>query len=227
MVPRSDPAEMNPRDLTLDELRLALAPRIASAAIFDGWSDAALAAAAGELGIPPETARIAFPGGAMDMIDAWIETIDARMTADLAPERLGNMPIRERIRALVGFRIDAMAGLEEALRRAQAVMAMPGNAIRTARLGWRSADRMWRLAGDSATDFNHYTKRATLASVYAATMLVLVGDESAGKAETRAFLDRRIAGIMRFEKTKARLLKPGADRFSLTRFAGRLRYPAR
>ena len=32
-------------DLTLDELRLELAPRIAAAAIFDGWSAAAISLA--------------------------------------------------------------------------------------------------------------------------------------------------------------------------------------
>lgn len=66
-------------DLTLDELRLALAPEIAAAAVFDGWSDAALAHAAEDSGVMPEVARLAFPGGAIDMIAGWIETIDAAM----------------------------------------------------------------------------------------------------------------------------------------------------
>ena len=86
---------------------------------------------------------------------------------------------------------------------------------------------MWRLAGDTATDYNHYTKRAILASVYAATLAVFVGDESEGKTETRAFLDRRIEGIMKFEKFKAQMLKSPDERFSVARFLGRLRYPVR
>ena len=86
---------------------------------------------------------------------------------------------------------------------------------------------MWRLAGDVATDYNHYTKRAILASIYTATLAVFVNDESEDKADTRAFLDRRIDGVMRFEKAKAQFLRPDAERFSVTRFLGRLRYPAR
>jgi ubiquinone biosynthesis protein COQ9 len=86
---------------------------------------------------------------------------------------------------------------------------------------------MWRLAGDTATDYNHYTKRAILASIYAATLAVFVDDESEGKAETRAFLDRRIDGIMKFEKFKAQMLRPSSERFSVARFLGRLRYPVR
>ena len=213
-------------DLTLDELRIALAPRIAAAAIFDGWNETALAEAARVVGIDPAVARLAFPGGAMEMIASWVESTDAELAAAFDPMILAQMPIRERIRSLVWFRLEAVGGLEEALRRALAIQAMPQNFARTARLGWASADAMWRLAGDTATDYNHYTKRAILASIYAATLAVFVSDESEGKAETRAFLDRRIEGVMKFEKAKAQLLQ-GRERFDVMRFLGRLRYPAR
>lgn len=217
----------NLADLTLDELRIALAPEIARAAVFDGWSELAVRNAAEIAGADPDVAMLAYPGGAMDMIDGWLASIDAAMARDLPPQLLAGLPIRERIRRLVQYRLDAAGAEEEALRRAMAVMAMPQNAARAARLGWRSADTMWRLAGDVSTDYNHYTKRAILGSIYAATLAVFVGDESEGKAETRAFLARRIEGVMRFEKTKARLLNPNRETFSVTRFLGRLRYPAR
>ena len=108
-----------------------------------------------------------------------------------------------------------------------AIMAMPQNAASALRTGWHSADVIWRLAGDTATDYNHYTKRAILASIYGATLAVFLDDESEDKAETRAFLERRIDGVMRFEKTKAKWLNSERDHFSVTRFLGRLRYPAR
>jgi ubiquinone biosynthesis protein COQ9 len=214
-------------DLTLDELRVALAPAVAESAVFDGWSEVAVRAAADLRGVDPDVAMLAYPGGAMDMIAGWIASVDAAMVAAFPPERIAAMKIRERIRALVAFRLDAMAGSEEALRRALAIMAMPQNASRALRLGWSSADAMWRLAGDTATDYNHYTKRAILSSLYAATLAVFVSDESEGKAETHAFLDRRIDGVMKFEQAKAKWLNPERETFSVTRFLGRLRYPAR
>jgi ubiquinone biosynthesis protein COQ9 len=213
--------------LTVAELRLALAPRIAAAAVFDGWTRAAVATAAGETGIDPDVAAYAFPAGAMDMIAAWIAQIDEAMARALAPEALADLPAHKRIRRLLHFRFDALAGQEEALRRALAIMAMPQNALRTLRLGWRSADAMWRLAGDSATDYNHYTKRAILAGVYAATLAVFVDDQSEGKAETLAFLDRRLAGVGRLGKARARIPGTGGEHFSMVRLLGRLRYPAR
>ena len=149
--------------------------------------------------------------------------------ASAAPEALAAMKIRARIATLVETRLDLMLPHREALRRALSILAMPQNLRRAARLGWRAADTMWRAAGDAATDYNHYTKRAILGSVYAATMTVFLDDESEDLADTRAFLGRRIEGIMRFEKAKAKFTgsNDGMDRyFSPARFFGRLRYPA-
>ena len=39
---------------------------------------------------------------------------------------------------------------------------------------------MWRIAGDTSTDFNHYTKRMTLGAVYGSTLLVWLDDQSEG-----------------------------------------------
>jgi ubiquinone biosynthesis protein COQ9 len=213
------------QDLTLDELRAALAPGIASNAAFDGWGDAARDMAAEAMGADRDVARLAFPGGAVDMIDAWFAHVDAVVAAELPPERIAAMKIRERITALIEARLHALAPDREALRRALAVLALPTNALKAARLGWRTADRMWRLAGDTATDYNHYTKRATLLAVYGSTVTVFLDDESEGLADTRAFLARRIDGLMRFEKAKAGMIRRTEHMPSLSRFVGRLRYP--
>jgi ubiquinone biosynthesis protein COQ9 len=214
------------RDLTVKELRLQMAPRIAAAAVFDGWSHEAVATAAAELGVNPDVAAYAFPDGAMDLIAAWIVHVDAEMAKAQSAEALAELPVHKRIRRLLQFRLEVITGQEEALRRALAIMAMPQNTPRSLRLGWHSADTMWLLAGDTATDYNHYTKRAILAGVYAATLAIFVDDKSEGKADTLAFLDRRLAGIGRFEKFKARL-SPAGEHFSFVRLLGRLRYPAR
>ncbi|MBD2842796.1 COQ9 family protein [Erythrobacter sp. KMU-140] len=219
-------------DMTLDELRIALAPEIAASAIFDGWNETALLAAADMAGADPDIAKLAFPdkplgGRAMDMIEAWITSVDQQMEAAWPPERLAELKIRERIRTLVAFRLEAVADVDEAVRRAMSIMAMPQNAPRSLHLGWRSADLMWRLAGDTATDYNHYTKRTILAGIYSATLAVFVNDDSEGKAKTYEFLDRRIDGVMKFEKAKAKFTNRNVELPSLTRFLGRLRYPSR
>ena len=216
-----------PTDPTLDEIRLALAPAIGRNAAFDGWSAAAVNSAAQEIGVDTDVARLAYKDGAMAMIDGWIDHLDLEVAYRLPPEKLNAMKIRERITALLATRLDVMAPDRESLRRAMAVMAMPQNLPAAARLGWRTADRNWRLAGDTATDFNHYTKRMTLSAVYGSLLIVFVNDDSENFADSRAFLDRRIEDVMQFENAKGQAKKRFEHMPSLSRFIGRLRYPPR
>lgn len=218
--------EMAVEDLTLEELRPVLAEAILNHVPFDGWSESALSHAAADLGIPAERARLVFPEGAIDMVDAYTALADARMATRLAALDLPAMKIRERIRTAVQVRLEEALPHREAVRRALSVLALPQNAARAAKTLWRTADAMWRAAGDTATDFNYYTKRMTLGGVYSATLLVWLDDTSEGLADTWGFLDRRIENIMQFEKAKARVKTATANAPSLVRFLGRLRYPA-
>jgi ubiquinone biosynthesis protein COQ9 len=209
----------------LERLRARLALEVGENAVFDGWTGQAVESAAAKLDIDPAQARLAFPKTKLGMIDAYIAGVDSAMEREFTPDRIAALKIRERIRELVWFRLVTMEAAREAMRSALSILAMPQNAPRGVAIGWRSADLMWRLAGDTASDFNHYTKRLTLSAVYGSTLLTWIDDRSDGLAETAAFLDRRLADVMRFEKWKAQWRGGELRRPSLARFLGRLRYP--
>ena len=211
----------------LESIRLKLALPVGENAAFDGWNAKAVEAAAAQTGIDPAQARLAFPKGQAEMVDAYIQGVDAAMEAEFTPEKIAAMKIRDRIRGLVWYRLEVMAPAREAVRTGLSILAMPQNLPLALKAGWRSADLMWRIAGDTATDYNHYTKRLILSGVYASTLLAWLDDQSEGWSETSAFLDRRLADVMRFEKWKATWTGNELHRPSLTRFLGRLRYPAR
>jgi len=211
----------------LEELRRRLALSVGENAVFDGWTRQAVDSAAARLGVDPVQARLAFPKSQPAMIDCYIQEVDRALEASFTAEQLAAMKIRGRIRALVWRRIEIMGEAREAVRRALAILAMPQNIPLAVRISWRSADLMWRLAGDTSTDFNHYTKRMTLGAVYGSTLVAWLDDQSEGWAETAAFLDRRIDNVMSFETWKAQWRGSGDRRLSLSRFLGRLRYPPR
>ena len=210
----------------LEQLRRRLALAVGENAVFDGWTQAAVDSAAGQLGIDPVQARLAMPKGQPAMIDTYIQEVDRAIEAWFTPERMAGMKIREKIRSLVWHRLETMGPAREAVRRGLAVLAMPQNVPLALRISWRTADLMWRIAGDTSTDFNHYTKRMTLGAVYGSTLLAWLDDQSEGWADTAAFLDRRIDDVMKFEKFKAEWRGSG-EHLSLSRFLGRLRYPPR
>lgn len=211
----------------LESLRLKLALSVGENASFDGWNSKAVASAAAQAGIDPAQARLAFPKEAAAMVDTYIQGIDAAMEAHFTPERIAALRVRDRIRSLIWHRLETMAPAREAVRTGLSILALPQNIPLALKAGWRSADAMWRLAGDQSTDYNHYSKRLILSGVYASTLLCWLDDDSEGWTETGAFLDRRLADVMRFEKWKASWTGSDLHRPSLTRFLGRLRYPAR
>jgi ubiquinone biosynthesis protein COQ9 len=211
----------------LEQLRRRLALSVGENAVFDGWTRKAVDSAAAQLGVDPVQARLAFPKRQAEMIDCYIQEVDRAIEASFSAEQLAGMKIRERIRALIWRRLEIMGDAREAARRALAILAMPQNVPLAMRISWRTSDLMWRLAGDTSTDFNHYTKRLTLGAVYASTLLAWLDDQTEGWSETAAFLNRRIEDVMSFEKWKAQWRGSSERQLSLTRFLGRLRYPPR
>ena len=51
------------------------------------------------------------------------------------------------------------------------------------------------LAGDASVDTSWYTKRASLATIYASTELFMTGDKSPDYKDTRDFLERRFKAM--------------------------------
>jgi ubiquinone biosynthesis protein COQ9 len=211
----------------LEQLRRRLALAVGENAVFDGWTRRAVDSAAAQLGVDPVQARLAMPKDQAGMIDCYIREVDRALEAWFTPKRLEGMKIREKIRSLIWHRLEIMEPAREAVRRALAILAMPQNVPLALRIGWRTTNLMWRIAGDTSTDFNHYTKRMTLGAVYASTLLAWLDDQSDGGQETAAFLDRRIGDVMKFEKWKAEWRGSSGQRLSVSRFLGRLRYPPR
>lgn len=216
---------MDEQPSPLEEIRQRLALSIGENAVFDGWTQAAVDSAADSQGIDRAQARLAIPKDQTGKIDIYIQGVDRELEARSTLDRLEGLKIREKIRSIVWTRLEIMGPAREAVRRALSILAMPQNVPLAIRLSWRTADAMWRIAGDTSTDFNHYTKRITLGGVYASTLLVWLDDRTEGWTATAGFLDRRIEDVMQIEKWKAQWR--GSERFSITRFLGRLRYPAR
>ena len=205
------------RDAVLDEM-LIEAP-------FEGWTASALEAAAREAG-EATALPLLFPRGVADVLEWWSAREDARVLEAFEASEDRPRGVTATIRHLVRERVLALEPDREAARRAAATLALPPYVATGTRMTWRTADRLWRAAGDTATDFNHYSKRAILSGVYASTTARWFADEGDGESEryqaTWDFLDARLAGVMRFEKAKAKLPRVDAD--AAAAFLGRLRY---
>lgn len=204
MTETSSAREMpDPMQATRERLVEAMLPHVP----FDGWSEEALDLAVAETGIPQAEAKLAFPRGPIDMALAFHRWGDRKLDADLDAAELISMRMRERVTHCVRRRIELIMDHREAVRRGAALFALPQHSVEGARAIWETADLIWTRCGDTAEDYNWYTKRAILASVYSSTVLYWLGDSDPRAEATWEFLGRRIDNVMQFERFKGKVQK--------------------
>jgi ubiquinone biosynthesis protein COQ9 len=166
---------------------------------FDGWTATALRQALTSLGRDPGEAKLLFAADT-DMITAYFALADQRMIEAAVGLEGG---LTARVRQIVSLRLEQMAGDKEAIRRAISRLSLPAQAPRLARIIASSADSIWFAAGDTSADFSWYTKRFSLGSIWLATLLYWLSDDSPEAESTLAFLNRRLAGAGRIGKFRA------------------------
>jgi ubiquinone biosynthesis protein COQ9 len=201
-IPQSDPHD--PIRIR-DRILLAALPDVA----FDGWTAALMARAAQNCGYDKEMAAAVFPGGLSDFVAYFSDWADRQMKESLAGTVPQDHRVRDRVRMAVLARIRVLQPWKEAVRRAMSYWAIPPRNLRATQAVWRTADAIWVWAGDTATDYNRYTKRTLLATVLGATMLAWVQDETADADSIAPFLDRRIETVMRLGQMVGRFKKQG------------------
>lgn len=171
---------------------------------FEGFTDKVLEAAGKEAGLSTAELTRLFPEGPLALVEFYSVSADREMEERLAAMDLPSMKIRLRIAEAVKTRLAILKRHKEAARRAAALLSLPIHAGLAAKLMYRTVDAMWRAAGDTATDFNFYSKRGILAGVYGSTLVRWFADASADEAATDEFLSARIENVMQFEKFKAK-----------------------
>ncbi len=183
-------------DAIRDEILLAALSHVP----FDGWGETALVRGAEDVGCDTATARRLFQGGAAEMIACHSRYADRLMLEELERVDLASMKVRERIIAAVRIRLKQNVEHREAVLRGLSLLALPQHNALATRLLYRTVDAMWYAAGDTSTDYNVYSKRALLAGVYSTTLLYWLNDKSDGFEATWAFLDRRVADVLKVPK---------------------------
>ena len=175
--------------------------RLLEAALPDlGFTPALLRAAGEAVGLSEGDVGLLLPNGPADLAALLSRRHDRVAMEALSSVDASALKIRERIAQGVRARLEAAARDLDASRRAAGFFALPLNLPLASRLTWESADLIWRWAGDTATDENHYSKRAILSGILAPALTLRLFD---GPEAAEAFVAARIENVMAFEKWKA------------------------
>lgn len=165
-----------------------------------GWNGRLVRAACEAEGLSAGDQELLFPHGARDLAALLFRRHDARAIQTLAATPAESMKIRQRIAAAMSARMEAGAQDLEATKKCAAFLALPQNADLGLSLAWETSDLLWRWAGDTATDWNHYSKRTILSGILIPALTMRWFQ---GRDEAEAFVARRIENVMAFEKWKA------------------------
>lgn len=172
---------------------------------FDGWSETVFQNAVRDAGVDAGRALLAFPGGAMDLLDAFWASNDMALVKEIAGSGLHDTHVSQRISKALEIYLDLLRPHREAVRRALALQALPLHAPGALAMLYRTVDAIWRSVGDQSTDYNFYTKRAVLAAVVMSVVTHWLGESGDDKAAMHGFIGRRIENVLAFEKVKARV----------------------
>ena len=193
--------------MDLEALKKRLTEAALAHVVFDGWSQASFENAVRTCGTDLAFAQVLFPRAAFDMAIFYHKMGDKALQSTLDKTDMSAMKMREKVAFAVHTRLNLSD--KEAVRYAASLFALPHNTATGSRLIWRTADCIWNTLGDTAQDYNWYTKRALLCAVYSTAMLYWLSDDSENHTQTAAFIDRRISQVMQIEKLKA---KPTAQK---------------
>lgn len=172
---------------------------------FDGWTMATLTKAAIEAGYSQAMVISVFPAGEKDAIRHFSTMADEWMVHALKGTNPVSLRVRDRVTLAVRKRLEALESYKEAEKLAVAYWMRPFRKFEGVKLVWKTADVIWQWAGDTATDYNRYTKRGLLSGVLTSTLLYWMGDTSENHRDTWEFLDRRIENVMTIGKIAGKL----------------------
>ena len=186
---------------SLDTLRMQIIeqalPRIAS----EGWRVETLLAATDS----PQAEMLFANASPFDLVALGHQLGDERLKERLERENLSAMRVRDRVKSGIKWRLEPWTPHRQAIARALPILMRPENTAKTAQLIWKTCDLVWKYAGDTATDWNYYTKRGLLAAVYSSTLPVWLEDSSEECAQSWQFLENRIENALDIGRKSSQL----------------------
>ena len=193
--------EMNKEKLKYERQR----KKILKQALIDintyGFNENMLIQAAENCNLSKGTLGRLFPEGIYELKEYFFNQTDIEMLKKINHIENKDIRIRDKIYNGVIIRLEIFQKNKDSIKHI--FVSESSTPIKSIKNLWNTADLIWRSAGDTSTDYNHYTKRLLLSWVYLSTLLCWFNDKSKNIEETKLFLNRRIDEVLKFGKTSA------------------------
>ncbi|NXN17501.1 COQ9 protein, partial [Indicator maculatus] len=180
-----------------------------------GWTAEAIAEGAKTLGLSVAAAGMFHRDGS-ELVLHFVSQCNTKLSELLKQEQkqvqLGEAerkPIDQFLRDALEARLRMLIPYIEKWPQALSILLLPHNIPSSLNLLTSMIDDILHYAGDQATDFNWYTRRAVLTAIYNTSELVMMQDSSQDFEDTWHFLENRVADAMNMSKTAEQVQSTG------------------
>lgn len=146
---------------------------------------------------------ILFPEGYLSLLKFYLKELNIDMTSSAINLDLTRMKTHQRIREIILLRLNIKQNEKDLIKRTYFTLLLPKHFNILLMSLYNIVDQIWFIAGDNSTDFNFYSKRAILATVYSSTVLYWINNENF--EETKKFLDKQLKKISKIPQIKKQI----------------------
>jgi len=168
-----------------------------------GWNENLFVNMVNDSNFTLEEMNVLFPTGYTTLIEMYLKEINSKMTVESQKINLIRLRIHERIREIFILRLKIMSKEKKLISKTFFYLLLPQNYKLALKNLYKTVDQMWFLARDNSTNFNYYSKRAILASIYTSVMIHFVNNDNMDK--TIILLNKQLNRVSNIPKIKSRI----------------------
>lgn len=189
---------MNTNLLRKDVLQIAK-----SIVIKYGWNDNLLINISKNSKFNHSEIQVLFPRGYKSLLQLYLHEINEKMILKSRNIDLIRLKLHERIRELIILRLKIMLIEKKLISKTFLFLLLPQNYKFSIINLYKTVDEIWYLAGDNSTNFNFYSKRAILGSIYTSVMIHFINNNNID--DTIEILNKQLKKVSKIPKIKNRV----------------------
>ena len=161
----------------------------------NSWNIESFNKAQKKLKYSPNLLKVLFPNKLNDLVFYFSDFINKKMITVYKKKRINKKSLRLQILTLLKIRFSILNEYKSVIKESMVFLCSPSKQLLSSKLIFKTADFMWISINDKSTDYNFYTKRAILGTIYSVVILFWLNDKSNKLDKTYNLLEKLIMNM--------------------------------
>ncbi len=165
-----------------------------------GWNEDIIEFLSNKTNFNKKDLIVLLPEKNQTLIKIYLDDLNKKIQNKFIKLNLTNLRTHQKIRELIIMRLKIMLKEKKLASKTFLYLLLPQNYKFTSKYLYKIVDEMWYLSGDNSTDFNFYSKRLILSSIYIATMTHFINNDNI--QDTIEVLDKQLKKVSKIPEIK-------------------------